>query len=94
MNEGISSNAPQTNRYPEPMDRCVNAAENVPTALGSNGDNKIRRLVVTEISRGYVVEVGCQTFAIETKAQLISKLSEYIMEPEKTEQKWFKKELF
>lgn len=66
--------------------------EGVPMAAGNN--NKVRTFVVKELSRGYTVEVGCQMFAIETKAQLISKLSEYINEPEKTEQKWFKNELF
>ena len=56
--------------------------------------NKLRRLEVNELNRGYVVTVGCHQFAIETSAQLISKLTEYINEPAKTEAKWFNKQLF
>ena len=63
----------------------------VPTTVTNN---KIRQINIEEVSRGYIVRVGCQTYAIENKAQLISKLSEYINEPEKTEQTWFKNELF
>lgn len=65
--------------------------EPIPTAVVNN---KIRQINIEEVSRGYIVRVGCQTYAIETRDQLISKLSEYINEPEKTEQKWFKNELF
>lgn len=56
--------------------------------------NKIRQINIEEVNRGYFVRIGCQTFAIGTKAELISNLTEYINEPTKTEKKWFSGELF
>ncbi len=57
-------------------------------------ENKIRQINIEEVNRGYIVRVGCHTFAIGTKAELISNLTEYINEPTKTEKKWFSGELF
>lgn len=57
-------------------------------------ENKIKHINIDQVSRGYIVTVGCQTFAIETSAQLISKLSEYINEPASTSKKWFAGTLF
>ncbi len=57
-------------------------------------ENKIRQINIEEVNRGYIVRVGCHTFAISTKEEMIGKLVEYINEPSKTEEKWFKQELF
>lgn len=57
-------------------------------------NNKIRDIGIQEVAKGYIVVVGCSTFAIGTKEELITKLIEYINEPEKTEQKWFEGKLF
>lgn len=57
-------------------------------------ENKIKQINIEEVNRGYIVRVGCHTFAIGTKAELTSKLAEYINEPLKTEEKWFSGELF
>ena len=56
--------------------------------------NQIRHIGIQEVNRGYVVTVGCHTFAFETKESLIEKLTGYINNPQNTEDKWFKKELF
>ena len=74
---------------PEPMADCVNEA--LPTPMG---ENKIRQINIEEVNRGYIVRVGCHTFAISTKAELTTKLTEYINEPAKTEKKWYSGDLF
>lgn len=56
--------------------------------------NQVREIGITQLNRGYVVRVGCHTFAIETASGLIAKLNEYILDPQKTEDKWFKGDLF
>lgn len=56
--------------------------------------NQIREITIREVNRGYIVSAGCHTFAIETAANLIAKLSAYISNPAETEKKWFNKELF
>ena len=57
-------------------------------------ENKIRQINIEEVNRGYIVKVGCHTFAISTKEELLPKLEEYIKNPSETESKWFKNELF
>ena len=75
---------------PELMADCANEVA-VPTPMG---ENKIRQINIEEVNRGYIVRVGCHTFAISTKAELTTKLTEYINEPAKTEKKWYSGDLF
>jgi len=75
----------------QPMERCVNEAA-IPTP--DRGGNKIRQINIEEVNRGFIVRVGCHTFAISTKAELTTKLTEYINEPDKTEKKWYAGDLF
>ena len=78
-------------RTEQPMDRCVKEAV-APTP--DRGGNKIRQINIEEVNRGFIVKVGCHTFAISTKAELTTKLTEYINEPNKTEKKWYEGDLF
>lgn len=88
----LLSDTPQ-DRDARPMERCE--VQNEPRQVGILVDaNKIRQITIAEVSRGYIVHIGCATFAISTKAELITKLTEYINDPEKTETKWHKNELF
>ena len=75
----------------QPMDRCVNEVA-VPTP--DRGGNKIRQINIEEVNRGFIVRIDCHTFAISTKAELTTKLMEYINEPDKTEKKWYSGDLF
>lgn len=89
----ITSNAPQglaDTCRPE-QDGCVNTE---PQPIQERSPNKIRQINIEEVNRGFIVRVGCHTFAISTKAELTTKLTEYINEPEKTEQKWYAGNLF
>ena len=56
--------------------------------------DKMRHVKINQLSRGYVVAVGCQEFAISTKEELVEKLTEYINDPGDTERKWERGELF
>lgn len=56
--------------------------------------NTIREIGIRQLSHGYMVQVGCQTLAIETPSGLIAKLSEYILNPAATERKWDEGKLF
>lgn len=89
MNSELISAGTLSSR-PEPMADCANEAS-VTTPMG---ENKIRQINIEEVNRGYIVRVGCHTFAISTKAELITKLTEYINEPAKTEKKWYSGDLF
>ena len=82
--ESIPSEEP-TDMAAEPMGMAANAAQ---------GNNKIRQINIEELNRGFIVRVGCHTFAISTKEELTAKLTEYINDPDKTEKLWFSGELF
>lgn len=54
----------------------------------------LRSINIEPLNRGYVVRVGCQTFAIGSKKLLLAKLTEYLTDPQGTENKWNNGELF
>ena len=99
MNGGISQ-AGNPSNYGSQIDdicrpdqyRCVSNQEvAAPTPVQAN---KIRQINIEEVNRGFIVRVGCHTFAISTRSELTTKLTEYINEPDKTEQKWYAGNLF
>lgn len=55
---------------------------------------KIREIRIEQLAYGFIVRVGCKSFAIETKEQLIKKLTQYINNPEETEKLWDSGKLF
>jgi hypothetical protein len=84
---GLSSGNECCEREESPRGRdlamgCVN-----PTPVENNP--KIRSINIEQLDLGYVVRVGCQSFAIETSSKLISALGEYLNAPNETEKKWF-----
>jgi hypothetical protein len=48
----------------------------------------IRGINIEPLNYGFIVRVGCQSFAIETPDKLIEKLTGYLKDPKKTETKW------
>ena len=48
-----------------------------------------REINIRPLNHGYVVNVGCQTFAIESVEKLISNLEKYLHSPIETEKEWF-----
>lgn len=51
-------------------------------------ENNIRTISIRQLNHGYVVEVGCQTLAIESSSKLIALFAEYVANPQATEQKY------
>ena len=48
----------------------------------------IREINITPLNYGFIVKVGCQTFAIETTETLLDKLNGYLKDPTNVERKW------
>lgn len=87
MNENVEST----------MDRAATALADAPYPTPEQEPrrpNVIRPINIEEVNRGYIVRIGCHTFAFGTKAELTTHLVGYINEPEKTEAKWFEGKLF
>ncbi len=56
--------------------------------------NKAKQITIEPLDRGFVAQVGCQTFAFVDKAEFIEKLTKYLDDPNGTERAWFNGELF
>jgi hypothetical protein len=48
----------------------------------------IRQINIEPLNYGFMVRIGCQTFAIETPDKLIEKLTGYLKDPNTVEKKW------
>ena len=59
-----------------------------------DGENKMMSTTISELDRGYVVEMGCSKFAFSTKEELIKALLCYIDNPNEARVKWRKGEFF
>lgn len=51
--------------------------------------NKIKDITIRALDFGYMVNVGCQSVAVETKEKLIQKLADYINNPLEINNTWF-----
>ena len=47
-----------------------------------------REINIRPLHHGYVVNIGCQTFAIESIEKLIINLETYLKNPNETEKEW------
>jgi len=72
----------------ENVERLERGDELRETPNVNNGKPTIREINIQQLSHGYIIRVGCQTFAIETSEKLIQKLTAYINCPDKVEQDW------
>ncbi len=52
--------------------------------------NRIERINIRQLNYGYLVEVGCQQFAIEHVDKLIKNLKEYLNNPSKKTEVWIR----
>lgn len=48
----------------------------------------LREVIIKPLSSGYLVNVGCQSIAIETTKNLLKALGEYLENPKDFEEKW------
>lgn len=51
-------------------------------------ENIAREIIIRQLNHGYMVQVGCQSMAIESSTKLLSLFAEYISNPNATEQKY------
>lgn len=70
----------------EPRIREWAYAPNQPATIAP--ENNIRTINIRQLNHGYIVEVGCQTLAIESSSKLIALFAEYVTNPNATEQKY------
>ena len=82
-------------------DKYINRPESpsAMTASEYNGDGvsvpgTIREISITQLDRGYVVRVGCKTFAIENATDLLCYLTAYIHNPAAAEAEYNNGKLF
>ncbi len=53
------------------------------TPRSSNEKERIFNIIIRELDHGYIIEVGCKTFAIESAERLMTLLNMYIISPAK-----------
>jgi hypothetical protein len=74
--------------------RCCDDRANRPISLENDTiakyPSKARQITIEQMDFGYIVRVGCQTFAIESYGKVINNLIDYLKDPEATEANWYK----
>lgn len=66
-----------------------------PMAVGEvAGSPRGRAINIEPLNYGFIVRVGCQSFAVEQADTVADKLKEYLNDPQATEKKWYAGELF
>ena len=69
------------------INRPVERLRNDPQPLTSA--SQAREINIRPLNHGYVVNIGCQTFAIESVEKLVSNLEKYLNSPIEIEKEWF-----
>lgn len=59
--------------------------------MGTHYSDKIQTIKIDQLAYGYLVQVGCQSFAIETQGKVIHLLNEYLADPETMHKAWGEK---
>jgi hypothetical protein len=54
----------------------------------------IRELRIEQLNNGYIVHVGCHSFAFHTKKKMLKYINSYVNDPNEAERKWVAGELF
>ena len=78
------------------LEYCEEAVGTMPPRLiDLNDDTRMKYNVqISQLDYGYVVNVGCKSFAVETPEKLLKYITEYINNPGETEKKFYTQELF
>ncbi len=56
-------------------------------------NDRVRSISINPQNYGYCVQVGCQSFAIETKEKLIENLKAFLDDPSGVEEQWMKNKI-
>lgn len=77
--------------YPLPNFECGGPTVRIrESVLTEKRQNKIREINITQLDYGYIVKVGCKTFALDTPDKIIFALKQYFRNPENTEHQFAK----
>lgn len=60
-----------------------------PVNTGEPQQNKARLIEIKQLDGGYIINVGCQTFAFETADKLLLKLGKYLANPAQAEKDYW-----
>ena len=78
----INTDAPA----PTPITRAWDYSPNQPAQIPDR--DTIKTISIRQLDHGYIVEVGCQTLAIESASKLATLFTEYVLNPSATEKKY------
>ena len=70
---------------------CITSNTFSGTLNATPNNNNIYDINIKQLSYGYVVNIGCQSFAIENSETLIKGLSNYLKSPSECENIWMNK---
>lgn len=79
------------------MEATANIALNQalqPATNGIDAPERIYSISIRQIDHGYIVEVGCKTFAIENAQNLADMVSAYLVNPKESFTKFYEGKLF
>lgn len=54
-----------------------------------SSQKKACSITIEQLDFGYIVKVGCQTFAVENISKVITYLDAYLNDPQGIEQQWY-----
>jgi hypothetical protein len=94
MNTTNGYNAPQQDIAVSEMPYLMPAGLRIEPPRNLINPIPTRGISIQTLHRGYIVNVGCHSFAFETKETMLEKLTEYINNPQEAEQKWNDGSLF
>lgn len=70
----------------QPVDEYIRNSVDVPAGTPEpHPTNRMRDVKIRQLHRGYVVDVGCHSFAFSTKEDMMKYLMAYIDNPQETE---------
>jgi hypothetical protein len=73
-----------------PQQECCDGIEGPRGLYDQKMPSKARSITIEQMDFGYIVRVGCQTFAIESASKVVTNLIEYLQDPGKVEMEWNK----
>lgn len=69
------------------------SSDPIPALQDPCGSDRIKEIRITQVDHGYIVNIGCQTFAIESSKRLVKNIEKYLESPQEIEKAWMNKSL-
>lgn len=74
-------------------DLSSNPCDPTPAPTAPFGPDRIKEIRISQVDHGYIINVGCQTFAVESIKRLVKNIEKYLESPEEIEKAWMSKNL-